>query len=263
MALHVLLARQRSGTGALGSLLDQHPQISYYGEVFHPDEIDREHNYFNFLLKKAKGDPNNALPSANEQNYRDYIAQLESSGQKGSVLIDVKYSSTHHFNGYWHSPLDPPGFLQICQRERRKIIHLKRHNLLKTRISGLLAEHNKIWHATPEDTITVKTLTLDTEEVLGFLASMSQQVTYFDNYLGNYPQILTLSYENLFQASGTLASDTSKSLAAFLEVDEEPFNTLTPFFVKQASDDLSAVIENYDEISSCLNNTRFAWMLTP
>lgn len=262
MALHILLARQRSGTGAFGSLIDQHPEIRYLGELFHPGEIERQHNYFNFLLNAIKQNPERGLPGANEINHQEFFEYVENLEKKSNIFVDVKYSSTHHFDGYWHAPLDIPFFLQLCKRNDRKIVHLKRRNYLKTYVSGLLAERNKIWHAKQNDTIKITSLQLNSKELLDYLRSITHQVEHFESYLSKYPQIMTLEYENLFQASGTLADDVIENLSAFLEVDEAAFRTIKPFFVKQASDDLSVVIENYDEIYSNLKNTLFAWMLT-
>src|ERR1700737_1095076 len=101
MAVSILLARQRSGTGALGSCLDQHPMISYVGEVFHDDSIDRPPNYFWFLIKSLQSDPSVALPNSNGKRLDAYLAFLESQGKKPNILIDVKLRSLHHFNAHW------------------------------------------------------------------------------------------------------------------------------------------------------------------
>ena len=58
----VLLARQRSGTNALRSVLDTHPDICCFDEVFKiewrfsDDPMKRASNYFTFLEEYCAGD---------------------------------------------------------------------------------------------------------------------------------------------------------------------------------------------------------------
>ncbi len=39
MKYALLIASQRSGTGALGSVLDKNQHIKHLGEIFHPDDL--------------------------------------------------------------------------------------------------------------------------------------------------------------------------------------------------------------------------------
>jgi len=261
MALHILLARQRSGTGALGSILDQHPEVKYLGELFHPNEISRKNSYFNFLLQKISNDVNKGLPTAHEQNYKEYMEYVDGFEVKKNVFIDVKYSSTHHFNGNWHTPFDIPKFLQFCKRDQRKIIHLKRQNFLKTYVSGKLAEQNKIWHAKNNADIAITSIKLEVKPLLQYLRSAARQVMHFEGYLKNYPNILELEYDNLLQNNGQLNIEVANDIANLLNIDATLFEKIKTAFVKQTPNDLNTVIENIEEISNLLQGSEFEWML--
>ena len=260
MALHVLLARQRSGTGAFGSILDQHPAIRYLGEVFHPNERKHEVNYFNFLLTKITANPERGLAMANEENYREFAAHVETRGRKKNVIIDVKYSSTHHFNGPWHSPFDMPKFVMLCRQDKRRILHLKRRNFLKTFVSGRLADLNAVWHARPDDQLAVTKLTVEIPAMMNYLRVTGRTVNHFDGYLRKYPHVLELEYEVLFPSDGAISSEVMTRVAGFLDVEAGPLVAAAPAFVKQTSDNLSGVLENYEEVTAALKGTEFAWM---
>ena len=262
MTIHILLARQRSGTGALGSTLDQHPGIDYIGEVFHTDGVERPENYFNFLYGRLKADPRRGLPDASNKNFMEYMAHLAATQKKKSnLIIDVKYSSTHHFNGGWYSPCDMPKFIQYAKREGMKIIHLKRKNLIKTFVSGRLAEINKVWHAREDDEIKTRELKVDCQQLLNYLNSTQRTINHFNGYLRKYASVIELEYEDLFRADGSIVTGELDRLSSFLDVDPAPFQELKPNFVKQTSDELSEVITNYAEVVQFLAGTPFRDLL--
>lgn len=147
MTLFVLLARQRSGTGALGSTLDQHPSISYLGEVFHHDAMDRPPNYFWFLQNLITEKPELAFPDAGPERWDRYAEYLCSMSKKNYLLVDIKYASTHHFNQHWLGVGEAPTLFSILKTRGVPIVHLTRRNYLKVYVSGKLAEANGVWHA--------------------------------------------------------------------------------------------------------------------
>jgi LPS sulfotransferase NodH len=262
MAIHILLARQRSGTGALGSTLDQHAAIRYLGEVFHTDGYEREDNYFNFLLARLTSDPRRGLPDANDRNFTEFMEHLAATqAGKPNVIIDVKYSSTHHFNGGWYSPCDMPKFIQFAKRGGMKIIHLKRKNLIKTFVSGRLAEMNKVWHAREEEEVKTRQLNVEKQPLLNYLNTTQRIINHFDGYLRKYPHVIELEYEELFRPDGSIVADELAKVSGFLDIDNKPFETLQPSFVKQTSDELSEVITNYAEVIEFLAKTPFRNML--
>lgn len=259
--LIILLARQRSGTGALGSMLDQHSEVRYLGEVFHDNEIRRTENYFNFYLSKVAEDRNHSLPGNAESLFNEYVEFILAAQKKVNVILDIKYSSTHHFNGYWHAPYDAPKLFKLAAKKSVKILHLKRKNLLKTYISGRLAEQNKAWHVTDSTVLKVSTLKINTAQLLNYLKATHREVSHFDSALKKYNGVIEVEYSSIFTPEGLPVLPEVKRLSDFLNVSSDEFTNIKPAFIKQADDKLINVIENYEEVVAALADTPHAWMV--
>lgn len=74
MSICCLIANQRSGTSALGSIFNQHPRLRYFFEIFHDAHIGHDMNYFTFYLEKVRQDLRNSLPDANVKIFQEYLA---------------------------------------------------------------------------------------------------------------------------------------------------------------------------------------------
>lgn len=259
MTLCIMIAKQRTGTGALGSVLDQHPSISYLGEVFHHDATDKAPNYFYFLRDLVKQDPGMILPGSNARRFELYSEYLEARKGRLRTVVDIKYSSLHHFNAHWLGILEPPSLFKILRGKNIPVIHLVRRNHLKTFISGRLAELNNEWHAKSEDQISVRSLEVDTQACLRFIKTEVSENVRLRRILENHPRLLDLEYAEMFAEGGKLRDEAAAALADFLEV--EPFRKKRPAHIKQTSNDLTSVIENYDAVAKALGPTPHAWML--
>jgi hypothetical protein len=96
-----MLARQRSGTNALRSVLNSHPDVFCLTEVFSfmdrnsKHRLTRKTNFFNFLVNYAGGDVSRILPDQHEKIFLAYLAFLRSFSKKRFILIDVKFNTTH------------------------------------------------------------------------------------------------------------------------------------------------------------------------
>ncbi len=102
MSIAVMIALQRTGTHALGSVIGQHPDVAYRDEIFSPSRANVPGGYFHFLADKLKTGPGIILPDKSVQRFNQYLKYVEESATKPINLLDVKYSSTHHFNTEWH-----------------------------------------------------------------------------------------------------------------------------------------------------------------
>lgn len=260
MTLSVVLARQRSGTGALGTVLDQHPDIKYMGEVFHHDKIDKSPNYFWFVRRKLDKDPDIILPNESQRRFDAYAKFLERRSGRIHTVIDVKYSSTHHFNSHWLGIGEPPSLFKILTARGTPILHLMRTNYVKAFVSGRLAEINGIWHARKDTEIKFGSLRVDIRACMSFVEKQTRQDEQVRQILKNHPKLMTLNYEELFDGSGALKPDVAEQLAQFFQVT--PFKRLLPVTVKQTSDDLRHVLDNFDEVARAVQGTPYAWMLS-
>jgi hypothetical protein len=259
VAIVILLARQRSGTHALGSVLDRHPELGYGAEVFNPAKIDIEPNYFWYLKKILAEAPDLALPGNGKERLQRYLALLDQKAQKRLTVIDVKYSSTHHFNDSWHRLLARPVFLDLLRQFDLPVLHLTRRNHLRALISGVVAERTNIFHTDDVSRIRIEPRPVDAAWLLRALGEMDMESALIEQFLLPHRRLATLDYLDLFDENGLTAAAEGK-ICGLLDI--LPFDAKKPDIVKQAPDRFDDVIENYDEVEKLIRPTKYAWMLT-
>ena len=255
MSVALLVALQRSGTGALGTIFNQHPETSYLGEVFLEAERGRPGNFNSFLVELVRSDPELALPMRAPQTFSRYLAHLDTVSPRPVKVIDVKYNSMHHFSAmaYDHHAL------ALARSAGLPVVHLTRRNHLKVVVSLALAELNDVWHARQEGALRRRTLRLDPAATLAELRTYAAQAAAIAGYLAGYERVETFDYEEMLDAAGELAPAVEARLRSLLAIG--PWPQRRPLLVKQAPDDLRAVIENFDEVAARLHDTAYAWML--
>ena len=255
----VLLARQRSGTGALGTILDKHNQIKYMGEIFHPGNVGTAHNFFTYKLEAIKQEPELVLPDRGMDLLEGFLDWKSEIIKDQLPIIDIKYSSLHHITNPWLEPSARPHILTHCVNNRLPIIHLTRENYLHGFVSGRLAEANNVWHARNDDEIKVTSVEINTTFLLSHFNQTQASVDLVRKWLGKRFFVLEVEYAQLFTPEGDFSSEIRDDLQDLLGIDE--FKDTTPVFVKQNKAPLSESIENYDEVSAALKGTEYAWML--
>lgn len=258
----VLLARQRSGTNALRSVLGTHPDIHCFDETFNlayrtsPDPLKRAGNYFSFLEKYCAGDVTRAFPDRHEQVFADYLAHLAGETPKRLKLIDVKYNSTHFLEAPFRSLADPTLF-PLVRRSGVAVLHLTRRNLLRCFLS-----HLKAWSSdryfSPEGVATVPDVTVSVpiEPLVYQLerwAAEDEQVAWA---FVDYEHYKRLEYTDVFpDAAGSIGRRALAELAAWFGVPNRFENRAT--LRKQSSLPLDRTIQNIDAVAAALRGTRF------
>jgi LPS sulfotransferase NodH len=260
MEYGLLIARQRSGTGAVGTVLDQHKQIKYLGEVFHPGNTGQEQNFFTFLLEQVAQDPQNALPDNRMAVFRRFLdAESERHGAHQRLIVDIKYNSLHHLDDGWRDPLRMPLVIRRAREEGVPIIHLTRRNSVATFVSGRLAEVNKIWHARKDDTMQQSSVTVDIRQLSDHVTMIEREIDLISEWLDGHPGLINIEYANAFVEDGSLAPEIVAELEAKLGV--EAFEKVKPVFVKQAPARLEQSIENFALVKRAFEGTPYQWML--
>ncbi len=259
MKYAILLARQRSGTGALGTVLDKHPELKYLGEVFHPGNLGQEQNYFTFLRQKAAADPEAALPDRQYETFLEFLDRMNELFGGRTLIVDIKYRSLHHLNGGWQGPSDRPRAIAEVIKRGAPILHLTRRNALRSFLSGRLAEANRIWHARPDQEIAVTSTVLNIRQLSHYIVSAEQDTDLVRGWTRNYAHLECFDYDEMFDDAGQLASPLTERLARLLGT--APFADRAPGFAKQAPTSLEAAIENYPLVRQALTGGDAGWML--
>lgn len=259
MAIAVIVARQRSGTHALGTVFDRHPDLAYAEEVFNPAKTDKPPAYFWFLNECLKADPALLLPGNAEPRFARYVDLIEAHGTKRYTVLDIKYTSLHHFNGPWHRMTLKPPFFEFLARRQIPVIHITRRNLMRTLASTVIAESTKVYHTDTPTALDFSKYRADPVLVVKALNELALEDLLVEQYLAGYPKLLTIDYREIFE-DGVLSDMAAERMAGFLGI--APFVARKPDFVKQAPARLEDVFENYEDVAKAVRQTRFAWMLT-
>jgi hypothetical protein len=207
---------------------------------------------------EAEG-PDAALPGDGFEKLARYFDYLEREYPARWKIVDIKYRSVHHLNGFWIGINERPTLLHILQKTTVPIIHLTRKNLLRTLVSGRLAELNRVWHTDDPSSLKTTTIELDTTRLLSQLQSAQSEVGLMTSYLQPIDNLVTVDYQDLFAADGGLATSVGEAIGGLLEIDE--FDARRPAFAKQTGSQLDEVIENFAQVRDLLCETEFHWML--
>src|ERR1700679_684232 len=95
--LFVLIARPRSGTTALRSLLEGRSDLHVYGEIFDDKHIRKTGYFFNFYKEQLRRRATLALPSEGNRRFlfQKYIDELQLKAIKRGrhrILVSANYN---------------------------------------------------------------------------------------------------------------------------------------------------------------------------
>ncbi len=251
----VVLFTARSGSTALFGNLKQHPDIDMRAEVF-----------------GGKTLPGGlAQTDANRVAFlRQFWAGIEATGaaRTGQIAKGFKLQITRTNAQF----TDPARFVNFSSSYAPKVIVLRRANHVKQVISALNARRvlretavirdgRATAHITPDlvDTIAqVKSqpLQIDLPELARMLNGLKRNYQALDRIAVMFPDRIDITYEDYLQDRDGLVADVMD----FIGVD--PSRALVQdAYLKITSDDISDVVENYDELSTFAKGTEYAAML--
>lgn len=263
----IMLARQRSGTNALRSVFESHPDIFCHNEVFNLNDATsqvnpllRETNFFNFLKTYANGDITRIYPDQHEKIFTDYLEYLRCFSSKRYIVIDVKYNTTHFLTPPYKWNVVPFLFFLIKTLGIR-VLNITRKNYLRYVVSAVKAERSgilsvKARQAQPLDA----KIPIEIDYLFRHLRNCDAENKQIEDYFASYPFYLPFDYNDIFTpGSETLAPAFFESFSDWLGV---PNSYPGPSeYLKQSSLPLAQTIENYAEVAAALRDTEFAYCL--
>ena len=263
----ILLARQRSGTNALRSVLSEHPDIYCHNEVFNLADIDtdeddvlREANFFNFQRKYAQGDLRRLLPSNHERLFLDFLEYLRCFSSKRYMLIDVKYNTAHFLTepNKWSTA---PYFFYLAKMHGLRVVNLTRRNYLRYALSTEKAVRTGLWTVKAGDREKPdQTIELNIADLMRVLEHCDAESRLVDRYFSGYPGYRAYDYQDVFSAeSGEVSPEFLRTLATYLGVPDS-FGVRASYR-KQSHLPLRETIANYDAVAAALEATPFRYCL--
>lgn len=238
----VIIGRSRVGSNLLRGLLNAHPGIVAFGEIFRDTSVTDW----------------------------DHTARFQSAAMRACLGSDpVKFIDRHVFGLYPRS-VGAAGFKLFYYHARSgqeaaiwpylrgradvKIIHLKRQNLLHTHLSRKLAALTDRWVNTSGEPEIVPAVRLDYEECVEDFSQTRAWEEALDAEFGG-PRTIQVTYEDLAKDHEAEA----RRLRTFLSV---PWYPVVPATYRQARKPLSSAIVNYPELKARFSGTRWAGFFT-
>jgi len=217
----IILARSRTGSNLLVSLINRHPRLHCLGEIF-KDRHDRE---LDAMMKRA---------------FPRYPRRIEAGGTK--VF-------------YYHPRDDESGELwhRLTAIDGLSVIHLRRQNLLRSIVSQRIAQGTGNWRSVDGATSRPsKTVTLSVDELGTLFGQVRQWEREAEERFAGH-RVLELTYEALAEDMvGTFRKATD-----FLQV--KPIPPVT-HLSRQNPESLSELIDNFDVLHDAFIDTEWGWM---
>lgn len=216
--------------------LASHPKIECFRELFLAENFNPG-SYSTFRVASLKNRMRHIFQRRGMVD--DFLNGLYQAYPKAeSVGFKIMYSQVELL----------PEVMQWALGHDVKVIHLIRENVLKKRVSRVVQRKRNLAHS--EVKVAPMKVVLPVDRLEYKLRQIADLVgVYRERYQGaNY---LETTYEDLV----AYPSNERARILEFLEVENE--STLSSDLVKLNPDDLSKVIENYDEVVGALAGTEF------
>jgi len=231
-ATFVILCLGRVGSELLVSLLDSHPDVCCYGELFtQPFEADEWSD-----PRLPAGVP--AFVDSGQNDPRAYMAEVASACDATAIGFKLPRSSIKAH----------PGAVTLLDEPDLRVIRLTRENLLAQHLSGVLAFKTGVWkQGGGEESYGGLIHRVDPARCKRALANLEAREKGMDLLAEGHPT-MRLTYEEL------IAGSRMEEAQLFCGVEPRRLST---DHRKLRARPLHETIENWDELSAALRGTRF------
>jgi len=215
------------GSELLVSLLDSHPDVCCYGELFAPRYEAPEEGF----AHSEQDDP------------RLYVSELASGCDAVAIGFKLPLSSIQAH----------PSAVTLLDDAALRVIRLTRENLLAQHVSGILAFKTGVWkQRTGEEGYGGMTHRVNPARCAQALAKLEAREQEMDRLAEGHPT-MRLTYEEL--VAGSRIDEAQR----FCGVKPQ---SLSSYHRKLRTRSLRETIENWGELSAELRGTRFERFLT-
>jgi len=233
----VVWTTQRTGSTVFWRTLDRHPEVEAHGEMLLPT-MKRDDAYASFLAASPWRRLERRLAPA--RSLDRYLAQLY-RGAPGVRAVGFKLMYNHL----------TPELRRFLERERPKLLHLVRGNLVKLLASRVAAERRGLYHLDPGAEAPADRVVLDPDDLVARLEKIEAEIAG-GRALAAGHDALELAYEDLL----VHRDETYARVFAFLGV-APPAAPLPAPLRKINPDALPDLVENWDAVREALLGTRF------
>jgi len=260
----VVLARQRSGTTALRSVLKTHPEIHCFSEILNAKLRNssrpalRRQSYFRWLTDKARRDPEVVLPARQEELLFEYLDHLRALARAPVKVVDVKYNTAHLIT-LPYQRLGTFALFDLFREREMRVLNLVRRNYLRSYLSLTRAQASGVFGTRGDQLPGEAPVRLEVGALLWTLERDRQEDAIVDHAFSGYEAFLRCEYAEVFPVQGTADPAALQRIADWLGL--EPSFGVEPKTSKLTALPLWEAIENWDEVEEALRGTRFAYCL--
>ncbi len=235
----IILGRSRVGSNLLRGLLNSHPEISVFGELFQNPEIFDwalpGHRKTKKILRIRQDDPKKFI-----ENYVFHRFPVNTRA------VGFKIFYYHAQSENWKPVWD-----YLKQNKDIRVIHIKRENILKTHLSRKRAILSGAWVETNKKSQTRKVgpIHLDYENCLEDFKQTREWEHQFESFFKDHP-----SFEVIYEDLAADHQRTMTQIQEFLSVSPHQVEMQT---YKQSRRNLSQAIDNYDELKARFKGTEW------
>jgi len=271
----ILLAAPRTGTTALGDAVTRAFAAGWPQEIFNEayadgdidyraaSEIKYRTNFFNFRRDLFADDANRSFPSTDNLQFifDSYLTYISSVFDDRNILLDIKYTSWHHLNGFWNYIGSEPELLKIVRGREIPIVHLTRQNLFSQYCSSVVAQKTGIWATQDMPSVSsnnsdVGKIVINPAQCAAMMARVAGNRDLFENWLRGY-DIQNLVYEEMLTGSGFSSRVGEVFARAFAA---QPIEAPTTMY-RKVTPPLRDVIANREEVLAYFNETVYRPMV--
>ena len=237
----VIVTTQRSGSTFLVECLNSHPEIECSGEILN-GQPDHPGPPFRGPLKKIKKGLRIIRTGAWMPG-----RWMEAFYRRGSAKVRC-------FKAMYDQLSRPFALRYFVENEEVRVIHLRRHNLLKVHVSTLLMNKREQLQArAPAEAVWIH---MDPAKAIASMRRARAYYESFDKAFEKHPR-LQVAYENLFDGA-FLQAETGRRICDFLGVAQHRMQSK---LLKLNPESLRDMVTNYDELAAAISKSEFADML--
>lgn len=242
----MVLTTQRSGSSWLVDLLDNHPAITAYAELFRVSDT------------KVSGYGANAVP-----NFEVMVGPETFSVSPGLALKRHRYlrglarahpaASAVGFKLMYDQTRDHPGLLGALASLRARFVHLVRRDALSAVVSFDIASARRQWHYHSGDVVPDVRVHAETASLLERLQDRDQEIERFRRRLSRLPvRVHEVAYEDLVARHEAALAGVVEFLGL-----PRPARPLRSSLVRPTHRRTIDLVENRDDLVAVLAGTEY------
>jgi hypothetical protein len=260
----VIVAKARTGTNFLRSILGVEPWITNVGEIFNPAMVKTLPNQFvHFVRERFRTDEQLDLSADTAEGlltaYFEAIGEGPGAGK--TVVLDIKEDSLRSLDWTQTAPNRRPRLAERLVEMGKPILRLTRRNLLAQHVSNEYARARNVWvqfkgREAPWEGSPVR---LNPKSLPDRLRQQQEDVRRVDQWLGDGPNIHRIVYEDMVGEDDALTDGAREIISRALGRELNPAVTAK---TERTTPALRDAIANYDEVAEVLRGTDFEGFLS-